>query len=118
MKAMFLFPMIVALSLPLMAKKLESEYRDTFCDRMGGVREYRLQDRARIDCLSSTYAIEIEFARKWAEGIGQSLYYAHMSGKKPAIALIMAPGKEETYLNRLSTVALHHGIKVFIIDKE
>ena len=115
---MIVFPIIVAMSLPLMAKKPESEYRDAFCDRIGGVREYQLKDRARIDCLSDTYAIEIEFARKWAEGIGQSLYYAQMSGKKPAIALIMAPGKEETYLNRLNTVATRHGIKIFIIDKE
>lgn len=118
MKAMLVLPVIFALSLPLMAKKLESEYRDAFCDQMGGVREYRLEDRARIDCLSDTYAIEIEFAKKWAEGIGQSLYYAQMSGKKPAIALIMAHGKEEVYLKRLDTVAARHGIKVFIINKE
>lgn len=114
----WLFLSLLCSAYELNAKMLEKDYRDLFCQKVNGKTEYRLEDSARIDCLNDQYAIEVEFAKKWAEGIGQSLYYAHMSGKKPAIALIMAPGKEETYLKRLDTVALRHGIKVFIIDKE
>lgn len=62
--------------------------------------------------------IEIEFAKKWAEGIGQSLYYAQMTHKTPAIGLIIADGKEEVYLKRLTHVADKHGIKIFIIKKD
>jgi hypothetical protein len=101
----------------LTAKKLEREYRDEFCNKIGGVVEHRLSDNARVDCLSSEYAIEVDFGKKWAEGIGQSLYYAQMTHKKPAVALIIAPGKEETYLNRLNHVAIKHGIRIFIIQK-
>ncbi len=35
------------------------------------------------------------WAYKWAEAIGQSLYYAKMTGKKPAIALIMASPRDK-----------------------
>lgn len=118
MKYLALILFTMALSIPLMAKKIERDYSDTFCKQMNGIREYRLKDRARIDCLNDTYAIEIEFAKKWAEGIGQTLYYAQMTGKKPAIGLIVAPGKEEIYIQRLDTVAKHHGIKIFTIAKE
>ncbi|MFH1027609.1 MAG: hypothetical protein V1791_06370 [Pseudomonadota bacterium] len=35
------------------------------------------------------YAVEVEYAHKWAEAIGQSLYYSRMTGKKPGVVLIM-----------------------------
>lgn len=115
------YVLIVALMIcspGLYAKKLESDYRDVFCRQVNGKTEYRLEDNARVDCLSDRYAIEIEYAKKWAEGIGQSLYYAQMTHKTPAIGLIIADGKEEVYLKRLTHVADKHGIKIFIIKKD
>lgn len=102
----------------LFAKKKESDYRDMFCRQVNGKTEYRLTDNARVDCLNDHYAIEIEYAKKWAEGIGQSLYYAQMTHKTPAIGLIIADGKEEVYLKRLNHIAQKHGIKIFIIKKD
>ena len=29
----------------------------------------------------------IDFAKKWAESIGQALYYSKMTGKAPAVAI-------------------------------
>ncbi len=60
--------------------------------------------------------VEVEFAKKWAEAIGQSLHYAEMTGKKPAIVLI-ADKDESRYLDRLMKVANKYQIKVWVIDK-
>ena len=98
-------------------KHHERYYQEAFCERLGGVTEYRLSDRTRVDCLSGTYAVEVDFAPKWAEGIGQALFYAQMTGRAPAVALI-AGKKDGRYIRRLDTVAKKYGIETFIIEKE
>jgi len=50
--------------------------------------EVRLPDRTRIDCLSASHAIEVDFTHKWAEAIGQSLHYAAATGKLPGVILV------------------------------
>ena len=77
-----------------------------------------LPDRTRVDCLNKTYAIEIDFAKKWAEGIGQALYYAKRTGKKPAVALIVDLDSDIRYIKRLETVSRFYGIRIFLIEKE
>lgn len=99
-------------------KQYEKHYQTLLCNELGGEMEYVLSDRTRVDCLTDEYAIEVDFAKKWAEGIGQSLYYAHMTGKKPAIGLIMDKKKDERYLKRLGAIAQKYKIKIFIIEKQ
>ena len=99
------------------AKKLnERHYQTILCNELNGKMEYVLKDKTRVDCLTDTYAIEVDFAKKWAEGIGQSLYYAQMTSKKPAIALIVADN-EDRFVKRLKKVTDKFMIKVFIIEK-
>ena len=78
--------------------------------------EYVLPDKTRVDCLTATHAIEIDWAEKWAEGIGQALYYAKITGKAPAVALIVGE-KDARYLKRLELVAEDTGITVFVIAR-
>ena len=75
----------------LQAKHLHHEryYQTILCDALGGEMEVVLSDRTRVDCLTEEYAIEVDFAKKWAESVGQALYYAKITGKKPAIGLIV-----------------------------
>lgn len=112
---------LLLLSLSLHAKHLNQEkiYQEHFCKQFGGVTEYMLQDKTRIDCLLDDYAIEVDFAQKWAESIGQSLYYASQTSKKPAVLLIMEdPQKDEKYLRRLEDVSHKHNIDIWVIDRE
>lgn len=44
------------------------------CNALDGKMEVVLKDKTRIDCLTAEYAIEVDFAKKGAEGIGQALY--------------------------------------------
>ncbi|MAD41917.1 MAG: hypothetical protein CL623_05945 [Arcobacter sp.] len=97
-------------------KKNERYYQEKLCSKLDGLMEYTLKDKTRVDCLSSEYAIEVDWAEKWAEGVGQSLYYAQMTNKKPAIALIVG-SKDERYVRRLNTLAKKLDIKIFIVNK-
>jgi len=97
-------------------KHTEKYYQSKFCKNLGGIMEFRLRDKTRVDCLTDKYAIEVDFAKKWAEGIGQSLYYAIMTKRKPAVALIVSK-KDKRYIKRLEKVAKKLGIKVFLIKR-
>ncbi|MFA5460601.1 MAG: hypothetical protein WC274_00820 [Sulfurimonas sp.] len=97
-------------------KKNEKYYQSKMCQELGGKMEYILTDKTRVDCLTNEYAIEVDFAQKWAEAIGQSLYYAHMTGKRPAIGFIVGDG-DERYIKRLRIVADKFDIKIILLQK-
>ena len=81
--------------------------------------EVVLQDKARVDCVTNTHAIEFDFAPKWAESIGQALYYGEVLKKKPGIVLIVEnPEKSEKYINRVKTIAVKSGITLWIMYPE
>ena len=98
-------------------KYKEKHYQTLFCNELDGVMEYRLLDKTRVDCLTDKYAIEVDFARKWAEGIGQSLYYAEMTHREPGIGIIVDLEKDRRYMKRLTVIADKYDIKIFIIEK-
>ena len=81
--------------------------------------EYQLNDKTRVDCLTNLYAVEFDFANKWAECIGQSLYYGLKTNRQPACVLIMERGEKDLkYLKRLRRVAYKKGIKTFTLKPE
>ncbi len=115
-----LLALSLVLTLSLEAKHLHKEkvYQEHFCKAYEGITEYRLKDKTRVDCLLQDYAIEVDFAQKWAESIGQSLYYAVQTSRKPAVLLIMEDKeKDQKYLDRLENVSKTHDISIWIIDK-
>jgi hypothetical protein len=96
----------------------EADYRDHYCDLANGQTEVYLQDRdggVYCDCLTEHYAVEVEFANKWAEAIGQSLYYAYLSDKSPMILLIMRSEDDMRYWRRLICVYFDLGIRIELI---
>ncbi|OEE68427.1 hypothetical protein A1OO_20235 [Enterovibrio norvegicus FF-33] len=64
--------------------------------------EYVLPDLTRIDCLTANHAIEYDFGHKWAEAIGQSIYYSSQTGRKAGIVLIVDERTKHRYLKRLT----------------
>lgn len=94
----------------------EKEYNVIFCDYMGGKREVSLSDRGRVDCVTASEAIELDFSDKWAEGIGQALYYAIMTNKSPAVALIIENHKAGGYhIARAIRVCRKYNVTLYII---
>ncbi len=65
----------------------ESAWRDALAQRLNGQTEVCI-DGGRIDVLTDTLAIEVDFPHKWHEGLGQALHYADATGKQGAVALI------------------------------
>ena len=103
------------------AKHLYKEkiYQRVFCNKFNGEVEYVLSDKTRVDCLTSLYAIEVDFANKWAESIGQSLYYGMMTERQSGVLLII---EQDTlnlkYLKRLKLVADEVDIVIWTINKK
>lgn len=97
----------------------EKEYQKAWCDAHCGQQEVILPDKTRVDCLTDTHAIEFDFAHKWAESIGQALYYAQATNKKAGIVLIVENGqKDEKYIKRLCAVSERYNITVWLIYPE
>ena len=129
MKSKFIFMLIIALfiiywfinyqpkkEIQRNTKLNEKYYQTKFCNKLNGIIEFRLKDATRVDCLTDDYAIEVDWAKKWAEGIGQSLYYGLMTNRKPAVALIVNK-KDKRFIKRLEKVANKFKIKIFFIQK-
>ena len=94
--------------------QVELYYENEWCTPDFGRKEVILWDMTRVDCMTKDYAIEFDFAKKWAESIGQSLYYAKLTGKAPAVVLILTSPTDYRYVKRIER--LDNGIKVFLIQ--
>ena len=57
--------------------------------------------RGRIDDLTGTHAIEYDFAKKWAEAIGQALLYSSITRKKAGIVIIIQGEGDQNHLDKL-----------------
>jgi hypothetical protein len=96
-------------------RQRESYYQQRFAEAVNGETEVVLSDRTRVDIVTDTHVIEVDFAEKWAESIGQSLHYEGMMATKKAGVLLVIEGKnEERFLDRLVGVAAKHGIDIWV----
>ena len=98
---------------------LEKDYQIIMNNYLKGEMEYSLDDRTRVDIITDDYAIEVDWASKWAEAIGQSLYYSAKTKRIPGIVLILKNAKEYRYVSRLLlAIFCIKDISIWIIDKD
>ena len=90
----------------------ERHYQEIWCKEQGGEIEVVMPDKTRCDCVTETHAVEMDFGPKWAEAIGQALFYGLQTGKKPGIALILESEKDYKYWIRLNTVLEHYDLPI------
>lgn len=95
--------LLLLIALPVQAKHefKEKEYQNYWCNLQNGITEYKLDDNTRVDCLTDKYAVEVDFAPKWSECIGQAVYYAKKTNRKPACLLIIESPDDVRFLYRL-----------------
>ncbi len=94
----------------------EKDYQKIWCEKNCGKTEVVLPDKTRVDCVTKTHAIEFDFAPKWAESIGQALYYGKILKKTAGIVLIVEnENRDKKYIKRLQTVAKNQGITVWLM---
>lgn len=98
----------------------EKYYQEYFAKQLHGSQtESTLDGRTRVGILTNTLAIECDFADKWRESIGQSLYYGMKTDRKPCVMLIMEDYERDLkYLTRLLKVANKYHILVFAIHAD
>lgn len=92
----------------------ERQYQKQWCKKHNGEVEVVLKDKTRCDCITDKYAIEIEYAHKWYEAVGQALHYARQADKKPGIALIICQDLDKIKLKRLKNVVEHYSLPIKI----
>lgn len=95
----------------------EKFYQKEWCKANNGIIEYKLTDDTRVDCLTKEYAVEFDFASKWAEAIGQSLHYARMTGKKPGINLIIEDRNDFKYYHKIEPLCKEYNIALWYSTK-
>lgn len=97
----------------------EKDYQKSWCEAHNGLTEVILPDRARVDCVTNTHAIEFDFAKKWAESIGQAQYYGVVLDKTPGVVLIVEDStKDMRYVERVRKVANKRGMTLWLMYPE
>lgn len=109
---LFLLSILISTNAIAGQKHPESWYQERWCKLRDGQVEVVLPDLTRCDCLTVDHAIEVDFAEKWAEAIGQSLYYALQTGRRAGIALIIESEKDRKYWIRLNSTIQHFNLKI------
>lgn len=74
-------------------KLQEADYIQLINQHFRGEREVGVNS-GRVDIVTDSFAIEVEFAPKWKNAIGQSLWYGLQTNKRPGIVLVKKVGKE------------------------
>ena len=95
-------------------KYREADYINYVCPKINGIIEYSLDDGSRVDCETETHSIEFDFGKKWAEAIGQALYYSSKTGKKAGIFLIISQKKDWKNLEKIKRVVKEKGMNIKI----
>ena len=114
----FIWILAVNISLP---GQNEAYFVDIISRKLGGVTEMPVYG-GRVDIVTDEYAIEVEWARKWKNAIGQALWYGLQTNKKPGIVLIMRSKNDYRYgimlQSALDYAGLHDKIKVWFYPED
>jgi len=92
----------------------EADYTKIWCSQQKGMREVKLADATRCDCITTTHAIEVDYAKKFYEAIGQSLHYSIMTGKVPGILLLIRDNNDNIYLARLKKIITKYKLPITV----
>ncbi|NIO42224.1 MAG: hypothetical protein GTO41_19970 [Burkholderiales bacterium] len=99
----------------------ETQIAAQIAERNNWKAEVRCWDGSRVDLVTPTHVIEVDWSRKHAEAVGQSLYYEiayeATTGKhlKPAILLLVRDmTAERKYIFRAQAVCAKHDILLII----
>ncbi len=91
----------------------EIDYQKAWCPNKPGTTIRDIQSGkviGYVDCLTKTHAYEFDYAKKYHEAIGQSLWYAMNTGRIPGIVLIVEKDSDMKYVKRLRLLANHYGL--------
>jgi hypothetical protein len=94
----------------------EIHFKKVFSESINGKLNVPLDYKNTVDIATDTFAIDVEFAPKWATSIGHSLYAATKLNKKAAILLITYKDYDTNYVNILMPIANKYDITIWTIS--
>jgi len=99
---------------------LEKNWVEAFRQKINGRSEVPIEN-GRVDIVTDSYAIEVDYFHKWQEGLGQALHYGDVLGKIPTLALIDDDNRAKSdhfdqlkYIEALST---KKGVKLLLLKQ-
>ena len=96
----------------------ERYYQERFNDRQSHGKLEVVIPGGRIDILTDDHAIEVDWAKKWKEGVEQCLRYSRGTGKRPGLVLIADwSARDIGYCYKATAVCFMLGIRLWIIEK-
>ena len=97
------YSILLAFALPIICFSSHKEkcYQNFFAQQVNGSTEVLMPDSTRCDILTENLAIEVDFAYKWAEAIGQSLHYAKMMNSKAGIVMVLQKKTDHLHMEKL-----------------
>ena len=79
--------------------------------------ERPLWDDSRVDIVTDEYSLEIDWAPKWAEAIGQAAWYSALTKRKAGVILLVTDfGSEYKSIYRCQTVCTSLGYALWLVD--
>ena len=92
----------------------EREWMLALSSQLHGVTEYSIK-MGRIDILTKTDAIEVDYFHKWHESIGQALHYSFETKRRPTIALISFETNNYEKIEYVKGICSNYNIRVIIM---
>lgn len=107
--SVYLVFFLLAFSTTLCAQRYEADYAELIQQVLGGEREVAIQS-GYVDIMNDRYAIEVEFAEKWKQSIGQALWYGLQTNRQPGIVLIKRDPNDNRYVIQLGSALQYAGL--------
>lgn len=114
--ASVLFAQEPTLARPL-AEDRETAWSAYIAQEWHGEAEHQCPDGSRVDVLTDTTAYEVEWPEKWAQSIGQAVFYRAATNRKGGVVLLMGrqPKKVElVYYLRCLTACRECGLELLV----
>lgn len=104
---------------PLGTDAPEKDWTDALARKINGQSEVQV-DRGRVDVMTDAYAIEIDFLKKWHEGLGQAIHYGDESTRIGVLALIVGGSEHEDLeqvklLKKIERLCVNKGVKLILL---
>jgi hypothetical protein len=97
-----------------------SDFLKLYSDQVGHVYadEERLAfDGTRVDILTDKVAFEVDRTAKWAEAIGQAIYYGMQHKRQPGIILLSEDySQDANFIYRCQLVCGHVDILIWLVN--
>jgi len=106
--------LVPSVRLHVLADAPENAWVAALSEFTGGKKEVKV-DFGRADVLTESYAIEVDFLRKWKEGLGQALLYADVTNLIPVLALIAPDPVNEDLLKQIEGLCTKKGVKLILL---